>query len=524
MKRGNELYRSIVSSFIIYISSPVRRRWPSGRFGLHVLYAAVLFAVAWLSHFAMLSNDVFPLRWQAEHLSLRHPETFYDGFFPIGYPLLLRVASLTGNPVLALMLLQIGLAAVYVLLARRLFQTVLDKAASLIALPIVLFTPQIAGNVLSVTPDFAAALCALTAFFFIARASLGSSGSTMQDTRRNIFLAGISMGVGYLFRTHILILALTVALGLLIFENGRRMRVAVWFCIGAVPFVIAQGVLQVWTGHGFFENAQAFNIWRMMYGMDWNNPAALGGMSVFDVVRNNPTVFLAAYWGALMQGSLYILPCLIALLFLFMRGRTATHRVLTVLTFATLLYLVITVIGGSPRNVAPVIPMLVADGLFVIGLAFGRVSAARKQSIAQSFATLVWAGGIIGIFFFSYRSAPRVRDYAEVERLLNVHSRADALSIYTDDFDFYFPDLRYQTPRESGGWPEAGLPHYIEEFPHIRDSSARILHDDLIKNGIRWAIFRIPPYDGRGYESIRGDTTLFRLMYRTPRHEIYRVE
>jgi len=462
----------------------------------------------------MLSNDVFPLRWQAEHLSLHLAETFYDGFFPIGYPLLLRMASLTGNPVLALMLLQIAIAPIYVLLARRLLQTVLDKAGALIALPVVLFAPQIAGNILSVTPDFAAALCALTAFFFIAR----------RDMPGSIFLAGVSMGVGYLFRTHVIVLALSFVLALFIFEKGSRFRAALWFCAGVAPFVIAQGLVQVWSGHGFFENAQAFNIWRTMYGMDWNNPAAIGGMSAFDVIRANPQVFFAAYWGAIVQGSLYILPCLIALLFLLMRGRTAMHRVLTILTFAAVVYLVITAIGGSPRNVAPVIPILVADGLFVIALAVARVGGARRQSIAKCVAALIWVGGMIGIFLFSYRSAPRVRDYAEVERLLNVHSKEDAMKIYTDDFDFYFPGLKYQTPRESGGWPEVGLPHYIEEFPHLRDSSARVLHDDLVKSGIHWAVFRIPPYDGRGYESVRSDTTFFRLAYRTPRHEIYRVE
>ncbi|HEX5315113.1 MAG TPA: glycosyltransferase family 39 protein, partial [Candidatus Kapabacteria bacterium] len=265
--------------------------------------------MAWLSHFAMLSNDVFPLRWQAEHLSLHHPETFYDGFFPIGYPLLLRLASLTGNPVLTLMLLQIAVAVLYVLVARRVLQMVLDPEAALLALPLVLFVPQIAGNVLSVTPDFAAALCSLAAFFFIAHAS-----RMVQNTRRYIFFAGVSMGIGYLFRTHIIVLSLSCALALLIFEDGRRLRAALWFCAGVTPFVFMQGLLQIWSGHGFFENAQAFNIWRTMYGMDWNNPVAIGGMTAFDVIRENPRVFFAAYWGAIVQGSLYILPSLIALI------------------------------------------------------------------------------------------------------------------------------------------------------------------------------------------------------------------
>ncbi|MFI5201946.1 MAG: hypothetical protein ACHQNE_06135, partial [Candidatus Kapaibacterium sp.] len=149
---------------------------------------------------------------------------------------------------------------------------------------------------------------------------------------------------------------------------------------------------------------------------------------------------------------------------------------------------------------------------------------AKRRRMAQAFAVLLWTGAIVGVFVLSNHAARRVEEYSEVERLLNVHSKADALKIYTDDFDFYFPSLHYQTPRESGGWPEVGLPHYIEEFPHLRDSSARILHDDLASSGIQWAMFRTPPYDPRGYEIARGDTSLFRFLYQTPMHRIYRVE
>ena len=477
-----------------------------------MLYAAVLLAAAWHSHFAMLSNDVFPLRWQAEHLSLHHPETFYDGFFPIGYPLLLRLGSLTGNPVLAVMLLQIVLASIYVLLARQVLQSMLSEAAAVLALPLVLFAPQAADNILSVTPDFLAALCALAAFFFLIR----------QDIPGNIFFAGLTMGAGYLFRTHVIVLGLSVVLALFIFQKKQRFRMALLFCAGLLPFVVMQGLLQVWSGHGFFENAQAFNFWRMMYGMDWNNPPALGGVSVLDIIQANYSAFFAAYWSSIIQESLYIIPTLVAFLFLFLRGRTSPNRTLAALTFAALVYLAITATGGSPRNVAPVIPIIATDFLFLVNLAFGGV--ARRRAMARVFGTLLWTGAVLGSFVFSDHAARRINEYSKVERLLNVNSKEAALKIYTDDFDFYFPGLHYQTPRESGGWPEVGLPNYTEEFPHLRDSSARILHDDLVSSGIQWAMFRTPPYDPRGYESAHSDTTLFHLIYQTPMHKIYRVE
>ncbi|HZK76629.1 MAG TPA: glycosyltransferase family 39 protein, partial [Candidatus Kapabacteria bacterium] len=284
-----------------------------------MLYAAVLLSAAWLSHFAMLSNDVFPLRWQANQLSLHHPETFYDGFFPIGYPLLLRLAGLTGNPVLATMILQIALAAIYARLAWGVLRATLSEEAAIIALPFVLFLPQIAGNILSVTPDFLAALSAIAAFCFL----------IPTNTRRNIFFAGICLGAGYLFRTHLIVLVLSLTLALLIFEKKRRFRAILWLFAGALPFVIAQGMLQVWSGHGFFENAQAFNMWRMIHGMDWNNPPALDGVTAFEIMRANSQIFFTAYQNALLQEWGYILPTLVALLFLLKRGRSTSHRALS---------------------------------------------------------------------------------------------------------------------------------------------------------------------------------------------------
>ncbi|HZK76063.1 MAG TPA: hypothetical protein VFD13_04065, partial [Candidatus Kapabacteria bacterium] len=183
-----------------------------------------------------------------------------------------------------------------------------------------------------------------------------------------------------------------------------------------------------------------------------------------------------------------------------------------------------TAIGGSPRNVAPVIPIIVADVGFVIGFAFTRTSPLRKRTIARALAALVWTAAIIGVLVASNHSARRIKEYAEVERLLTVHSKSDALKIYTDDFDFYFPWLHYQTPRVSGGWQEVGLQGYLQEFPHLRDSSALALHDDLVRSGIRWAMFRTPPYDPRGDRSARSDTSLFRLTYQTSMHKIYFVE
>jgi hypothetical protein len=210
------------------------------------------------------------------------------------------------------------------------------------------------------------------------------------------------------------------------------------------------------------------------------------------------------------------------------------------------MYLAMMSIGGSISAFTTVLPMDAACFASVMQSALGSKLELRRWFIPLV-ASMCWIAGLTGLLFYSAQEAKRIGDYSHIERVLGVRSSIggpegsrdadtgepsletdrrpiDPRQIYTDDYDFYFPGLRYQTPRTFGGWGEVGLADYLRDFPHIRNSSANMEHDDLVHNGIAWAVYRVPPYDPRGYQSVRGDTTLFRLMYRTRSHEIYRVE
>ena len=488
----------------------------------------MILASAALSHFAVLINDVFLLRWQAEHLSTGAPESFFNGFFPIGYPLVLRAVSFTGNPVLSLMLVQIALAPLYATLVYRLFirldLTDVHDARKIsngwrtmaIALPLALFAPPVIHAIPSATPDFFAALAVLTGFLFITH-----------EGRWNFILAGAFVGLGCLFRSHVLVLLLTISLSLLLFHNEQRVRAFVSFFGGTLPFVIAQGLLQLWSGHGFLENAQAFNIWKTMHGMDWSNPPALGHARALGVILEDPMLFVTATFNWLLQYSFYLIP-LVGIVILayvkFRSGGTPVSRTLLLLALASLAYLGVTAAGASVSAFTPIIPVVAACVIPLVEFILSRRSNVFRTRTIATITILVWLGGLIGLFISTMHVKTRAEDYVQIEQMLRVHSRSDALAIYTDDYDLYFPSLVYQTPRTSGGWAEMGLPGYLDKFPHIRNTSAETEYADLIQNGVTWAIFRIPPYDPRGYKSVSSDTTRFRLTYRTPLHEIYRVE
>jgi hypothetical protein len=470
---------------------------------------------AWFSHFAVILNDVFLLRWQAEHLSLHAPESFYNGFFPIGAPFVLRLAStISGNPVLLLILFQVALAPLYVILIYRLFVRIIPGRGIAIALPLALFPPPMIHAILSATPDFFAALAVLAGFVLLTH-----------ERRWSFLLAGVCLGLGCLFRSHVLVLLVTIALTTLLFQKDHRIRSTMNFLAGALPFVIAQGLLQLWTGHGFFENAQAFNIWKTMHGMDWSNPPALGHAKALGVVMEDPKLFIFAACNWIFQYLFYVIPFIGVIILSLTRFRATLpiSRPLVFLSVAAFAYLLIVAAGGSVSAFTSVIPIAAACVIPLIEFAIVRRSLGFQKHFVVTIAIIVWITSFAGLFDFTRREADRIDDYAKIEQLLGVHSRSDALAVFTDDYDFYFPGLHYQAPRHTGSWGEVGLPHYVKEFPHIRNAPALSMHDDLLQNGIEWAIYRVPPYDPVGYKTIQSDSSLFRLTYRTDYHEVYRI-
>ena len=486
-----------------------------------MIYTAAIFASAWFSHFAIIINDVFLLRWQAEHLSFSAPESFYNGFFPIGYPLVLRAASLTGNPILALILLQIALTPLFVLMIYRLFVQIFpsitdDWQSAALALPLVLFAPPMIHAISSASPDFFAALAVLAGLLCIIR-----------EGRWNFILVGVCMGFGCLFRSHLVVLAITLSLSLLIFQNERRWSAFIGFSAGAIPFIIAQGLIQVWSGHGFFENAQAFNIWKTMHGIDWSNPPALGHAKAFAIIMEDPALFVSSACNWLFLYSFYLVPLIGTLILAvgrFRSGMPAIPRILVALALAALAYIGVAAAGGSVSAFTPILPIVAACVIPLMQFAFSRRTLEFRKRTIAAIAVIAWIAGLAGLVGFTSHTRSRVDDYAKIEQQLGVHSRSDALGIYTDDYDFYFPGLSYQTPRHTGGWGEVGLSNYLSEFPHIRNASSEMEHQDLLQNRMAYAIYRIPPYDPIGYQSVSGDTADFRLIYRTPFHEIYRIE
>ncbi len=459
-------------------------------------YALLLLGSAALSQFAVLSNDSFPLRWQAEHLSLSAPSTFYDGFFPIAYPLLLRAAQAIGSPFRVLEFLQILFAILYFTKATRFATSNLDEPSALIALPFLIFAPQLIRAILSAVPDFFAALCVLIAFV------------SWTDNKDNGRWSGLWLGVGILFRTHVFALAIALTLALLIMERSAALRRTATLWLGVAPFVVLHGIVQTWAGHGFFETGQAFNLWKTMHGVDWSDPPLQFASTLPQVILDEPQLFVRTYIQLVLNQLYLLLPLSLYLGSTMLKG--GRPKPLASLSLATIFYLLATVAGGSARALIPILPVVI---LCVIAL-FRWVSPSERSSRHGDRLAIILTVSLMGLsvaalFYGAIRARNRMELYQRLQSRLGLVQSDDVRSVYSDDYALYFPALRETAPRRSGGWAEIGLPNYVKENPHIPDSTPTVWYQGLQSHHIRFVALRVPPINPRVASFAEIDTAHF---------------
>jgi hypothetical protein len=477
-----------------------------------IVYSALLLTAAILSRFAILSNDSFPLGWQAEHLSISDPASFYNGFFPIGYALLLRVAGVFGDPYLLLEVLQIVLAIFYIKKLWAFTRSFIVFAAAIIAIPLVAFSPQVIFAACSAVPDFFAALFAVFAYVEI-----------IKNERRSDVFAGLYLGLGVLFREHVLVLLIAVTIALILVQRRAGLRRSLTILGIAILFFGVQGIVQRWSGHGFFENDQAFNLWKSMHGIDWTNPPTDFHSGLFQIILSEPQLFLQTYVGLFVNALYLIIPLL---LFLFVQNRTSKGlypKNLEVLAIAALLYLLVTTAGGSARSDMLVLPIVVVCIFKLIQDVGGRRIFSRIHWAFTCSVALVLVAFTIMVFG-ALRAAKRVNEYDELQHTLGIQSVAQARTIFTDDFALSFPSLVNAIPRTSGGWGEIGLPEYLHANPHIPDTSANVVYSALKENGIQYIVIRNPPIDARLMEWTQADTAHFKPVPFSGSFYVYQVQ
>jgi hypothetical protein len=237
------------------------------------LVAAFFLVIKLRTRFFVGQNDFWSLLFYARHLSWSEKASLYNGFYPIGYALLLRffpysyviqLASLTN----ALFAGLLG-ASVFGLVwsTRRL-------GASIFALLLTVLFPLAFQYSTYLVPDIGSAALTAWAVFLLFKSELDNDHPS-HSTNWQCGLAGIALGAASLWRSHAIIssLAIIVVYGLIHrmpFRRGYAILLVAFFIVAGI-----QPIVNLISGHGAFETAQKFNLYKTFYGIDWRTPPSV---------------------------------------------------------------------------------------------------------------------------------------------------------------------------------------------------------------------------------------------------------
>jgi hypothetical protein len=292
-------------------------------------------------------NDFWGTFFLADQLSLSDTRTLHNGFFPIGYPALLRMLRSESILIVAFVLsVACGaamMAVVYGWLASRVWPwLVVGVTLAMAAQPLVFV------HAVTAAPDMPSTLAAVAGVLLLA-------GAIDRQRWPHALAAGVLLGVSGLCRYHGFVFGgAAVAAALAIWPS--RWRLAGLAAIGFGAMGGLQVAANVTAGVPQFQTAQAFNVYKMFNPVDWWHLSVTAyPASVIDVIRLSPERFRASYWSILAPSLYLIVPPLAAAL---LPGRH--RRAGWFLTMTTAIYLPVQAIGGSPRGPLPVVPLFFA--------------------------------------------------------------------------------------------------------------------------------------------------------------------
>jgi hypothetical protein len=462
------------------------------------VYATILVIVSIRSHFAILANDTFPLLFQAEHLSTADPQSFYNGFFPIGYPLTLKALLLFGRQHIdvtgVLLNLALSFGLIYCLI--KLLATADLKGLWLIlAVTITIFLPEMVRGVLTLRPDFIVAGLATGAFL---------------SYQRNRFdLAGLLLGSACLFRTHALALVIAVTIVTVICHGWKDALKCLLF---AFPFVALQGLINLFSGETFFASSQSFNIAKMIYGADWRQEQ-LQSPSALDIILQHPAAFLHAYVSHLLTEWYILIPLIAGI----------AIRSTRELALIALLYFLAVGLGGSPRGSLPIQPIAVfcVVGAMLYFLRSSKLLSSSAIPIAGIF--LIAVGGSAMLYRSATGAGARIERYERLAEKLELQSEDDAKRVLSDDFAMYFPRLANATPYVNGGWGPIGIPIYRERVSQFMHAEPTVLRDSLRAHHIQWVVLRQPSTDPRLQTAVSQSPTHFEKREDVSGYAVHKV-
>jgi hypothetical protein len=338
---------------------------------------------------------------------------------------------------------------------------------------------------------------AFTAFavFLLWRDRLDEKHETPNDL--SAILIGLSLGMAFLWRSHAIVSSVAILFGYFLFADIRPLRFSAWM-VGSFLFIVSlQVTVNLVSGHGAFETAQAFNVHKFFYGINDTyppTPAEIEKFSVIDTIISNPKWALAAYLLPFKYLISFAWPAVICFL-LSPRGRFS-HYALSSLIFVVL-YAIPVSLGGSPRLAVMLMGMYVSSlALLVVILMdmVGKLFNPNKWATASMGILFVAAGirlfygGILYDIEFIRAARAERKVLSVVEQTLITAGMNSPTEVFADRYDFYTPNKMPYHSRQIGNWSQDWVWGFNDEFPPLPNDSWESFSSACKRQGIRFLV------------------------------------
>lgn len=464
------------------------------------LGAGLTFALGWYIQFHALSNDYWNILYYGRRMTLADSESLYNGFYPFGYAFL--IGQMPFTYVLSLSyLLNALLAGLFTASVSTLISHTRSIPATLVAFFSSIAAPFVFQHANTLSPDIGSAAFTAFAVFLLWRNRFDGNGEELSDLQA--VLAGASLGLSFLWRTHAIVSAVAVFAGYFLLTGISPLRPRL-ILVGAFAAVVGlQVIVNLVSGHGPLETAQAFNLYKFFYGVDWTYPPApaeIENFSLLDAITDDP----AWAWGLYLPLFKYFIAHIWAGALAFLlspKGRFASLSLFSVVFLA--LYAIPISLSDSAR--APVILMSVYLPSIALLLAtltdVAEKVLKRGKWVEWGVALLFAAAGFQVFYGWVVYDIGLIRAaYAErkvlsvIEQTLRFSGITSPSEIYSDRYDFYTPNIMPYRSRQIGNWSDDWVWGYREEFPPLPNDSWETFSAACRQQGIRFLVLSANSY------------------------------
>ena len=438
--------------------------------GVVVVYTALLAAM----DFHMCLNDFWAWSFLAARMDFGDAASLQNGFMPPAYAVFLKLLGPSREVAGAFILTLLSVLVAACVMGKITLRSSTPGTAALAIALLAVFPPFLQSG-LTAGPDIVVA-----ALVAIAVSIYWREGCQL----RGGILAGAALGLAMLIRSHALFAGLGILIAVILLDR-RVDRASRGFLLGLGAGVVIQILVNLAAGEVAWSNAQAFNVHKMVYGMDWYAPVTPESASVISILTDEPAVFFRQWAGALSRLGIWLLGVAMALVFGWRSGHAALVRTSAASLIAGALYTIPVSLGDSPRA-AVVISALIIPPVAIL------IHELRQRRIAVpalAIAAVIAVGVVLGLRAdreFLSHSFKQNRDFQAVESRLVDLGVHNAREVFSDDFDLYFRSIEGRRPLTKGGWGLIGIEGWAERYPQLPTDDAEVFLESCRANGVRY--------------------------------------